>query len=142
MFRLKLIIFYFTVYSLINYTFIHLVRATNLLVSNIVPRNVTSYPVNLMISLNLMSIARLPPFTGFFIKISIIVWMTNNLIILTLIILFSLISIVYYTRMLFVFMINQSNMLKVKNNTFINPQLFTLRRALGLNLLTPIVISC
>jgi len=102
-FNLILAIFYFILYCIINYVLVSLFKNSRILSRDSFLKMLGTPHFNMLLCFSLLTISGLPPFSGFFMKSAVVVWAMNNLIVLRVAILFSLISVIYYTRLIFFF---------------------------------------
>lgn len=90
-------------------------------------------------SLNIISIAGIPPLAGFFIKAWVVINIASLTSIVLILMIFSLVSLVYYTRMVYGLLINKA--LKIKTAPLeINKYRIITLLALRATSITPIIV--
>nr|AXS65731.1 NADH dehydrogenase subunit 2 [Staphylinoidea sp. 8 KM-2017] len=115
-------IMYISSYSLMNLSLIMIFMMYNSFYIQHMFFSMKTLIMKFILIFNIMSLGGLPPFLGFFPKwVVIYSLMTNNHIILTfLMMMLTLITLFYYIRIIYIFMIMNSNNFNYKINSFTN----------------------
>jgi len=141
-FRLSLWLTYFVIYSLLSYTIVFTAFKSNLKKISDFSSWEETYLNKCLFSINILSLGGLPPFLGFAAKLSIlaiIIPIKLNLLLLT-IVLISLISLFYYLRLTYRFLINSPLHKPAYFNSIASPKNSILITCTSLNIIAPIII--
>jgi len=133
-------ILYFFIYSFLVASTLFIIKYSRMEVNSTSSNNFTSNRLNYLVFFMLLSISGVPPFRGFFIKLIVIKRIRGGLILAILIVLFSLVSIIFYLRVMYSYFIDLSSCIKVKSIFRLFPiKLFTF--IILLNLFLPVLLS-
>nr|WRW11475.1 NADH dehydrogenase subunit 2 [Eteoneus sigillatus] len=116
---------YFIIYSLINYSLCYTLNKMNVFYMNQMSTN-TDMKTKIMFSLMMMNLGGFPPMPGFMLKWMVMEWMANSgfMTIMTIMLASSMITLVFYLRMMYMnTMVSSLNfkfkMIKMNKNMFL-----------------------
>lgn len=137
-YRLKISLLYFLIYSFMVAVLIYLTKNTRINLSNLNDnRKNLIYIVSVCTCV--FAISGIPPFRGFFIKLLVILLALKRLTYIILIMSFSLISIMYYLRIVYSFISFKLLFNKLKYDFFESPRSL-IYYILAFNLASPIIL--
>lgn len=136
---------YFIIYSIIVLSILFTFKYLNFKNLTDSLKIKTNYVINFLIFINILSLAGIPPFVGFFIKIIIIDLIINSLLSITIIIILllsAIISFYFYLRLIyFILIINsKTNFINVYHNNLFITITIILIISLSTNLIFPFFI--
>lgn len=134
---IEITLLYFIFYSIIIVSFIFSLKDSSIRINRFTPSKFNPQFWNLTNSLCLFSLSGLPPFLGFFIKIAVVVYSIKTLIVILILIRFSLISIIYYIRVVYTCISHYRLSTKIKNKTYTEKIIFWLM--ISINFMVPIM---
>lgn len=135
-------IIYFFIYRILSLAIIEFLSSNKIKKINQIFINSDSYTNKIIFSTNILSLGGLPPFLGFSAKLSVIIFFTKNylLVILIPLIFRSLVSLFFYTRIIYSNFMNLTKKKLFLNIKSIKPiNMFFVFRFL-LNILSPFLI--
>lgn len=138
-YSIKISLVYFFRYSFIILLFILLIKNSSIHLNSV---NLLNYNIlhKSLICISIFSISGLPPFLGFIIKLMVILYSIKNIFLVLLIVIFSFISMVYYTRILYFYIIKRRILPKIKIITMVLEYKVTASYVLFIRLIFPLFI--